>query len=182
MKTFNEKDLITWSNRHKVKVGDKGYFADSITDLHSNITAGFVHELMSIFNNNNRCFSDGTFSYGFFLPVDAVKEEKKYRACKTIQELCELIFRTARNPELYSIKYKSEEQCIYDLLSDGYIIHIRNKKTGKKEYYSKIANIVKDDEDHILFTAAGYSLLDLFNTFDIKINGEWQPFGVIDED
>ena len=77
MKTFNKKDLITWSNRHTVKIGDNGYFADSITDLHSNIKAGYVHELMSIFDNNNRCFSDGTFSYGFFLPVDAVKEIKK---------------------------------------------------------------------------------------------------------
>lgn len=181
MKTFNESDLITWSNRHEAKIGAKGYFGHSIAYLNANIKANHVYELINISDDFSDCFScsiSGDIrSYDFFLPIEAVKEEKKYRPLKNIKELCEFIFRMARNPELYSIKYKSEEQCIYELLSDGYIIHLRNKKT-EKEYYSKIANIVKDEEDYILITCAGYSLLDLFNTFDIKIDGEWLPFGV----
>lgn len=171
MKTFNKEDLITWSNRHKVKVGDKGYFADSITDLHSNIKAGFVHELMSIFDNNNRCFSDGTFSYGFFLPKDAVKENKTYRACRNVQELYELVF---------NFKSKmSEEECIHELL--GTPIHFKDK--NQNEFYVIITQInIIDSEYLIVLNGAMFSFKELFNNYEIEINGEWKPFGVIDED
>lgn len=190
MKTFNKSDLITWANRDKAKLCELYYFSNSVEGIQRSLEENSSALPLTNINDSDiantfECQKDEfTFSYACILPMDKVIEkepEKKYRACKSIKELCELIFRIARNPELYSIKYKSEEQCIYDLLSDGYIIHLKNKSTGR-EYYSKIANIVKDEEDHILFTAAGYSLLDLFNTFDIEINGEWKPFGVLDED
>lgn len=172
MKTFNKEDLITWSNRHKVKVGDKGYFADSITDLHSNITAGFVHELMSIFDNNNRCFSDGTFSYGFFLPVDAVKEIKNYRACKTVQELYELVFNCKRATK--------DSFCINGLI--GTVIHFRFKGI-ETSYYECITGIVVYFNGVIAVNIDGcnFKLHELFKDYEIEINGEWKPFGVIDE-
>ena len=172
MKTFDKKDLITWSNRHKVKVGDKGYFADSITDLHSNMTAGYVHELMSIFDNNNRCFSDGIFSYGFFLPVEAVKdnEPKKYRACKTIQELCKLV--------TGNTSIQSNEQCSLYLVSCK--LHIRNKSSNGESYLAISGIYIYDYEIAIKLDSVSYCFNDLFETYEIEINGKWQPFGILE--
>ena len=33
MKTFNENDLITWSNRDKAEIGKRYYFADTLDAL-----------------------------------------------------------------------------------------------------------------------------------------------------
>ena len=41
------------------------------------------------------CYSSNNsdvLSYGFFLPKDAVKENKSYRACRNAKELYELVF------------------------------------------------------------------------------------------
>lgn len=182
MKTFNKEDLITWSNRHDVNVGDKGYFADSITDLHSNMMAGYVHELMSIFDNNNRCFSDGIFSYGFFLPVECVKEEKKYRACKNIKEFYELV--NDYGSDSFPNDDFTTENFIYNLLDST--IHIRSKVTGT-EYYTAIITITVDVDVNnyvkIALSPKSYqSFNELFENYEIEINGEWCPFGVINED
>ena len=93
MKTFDKKDLITWTNRHDVKVGDKGYFAHSIDDLDVNIENGYVHKLINISNYYACCFAyDSRHRYGFFLPVEAVKENKTYRACRNVQDVYKLVF------------------------------------------------------------------------------------------
>lgn len=172
MKTFDEKDLITWANRHDAKVGTKGYFASSITDLHSNIKGGYVHELMSIFDDKNWCFSDGTFSYGFFLPVDAVKENKTYRACKNIKEFYELVFNT---------KSKVEDRIrINELI--GTIIHFRQKEFDTTLYacITGIAVYINGDiAVHI--DSCNFELDELFKRYEIEINGEWVPFGVLEE-
>lgn len=178
MKTFNKSDLITWVNREKANTYENYYFANSISDMQKYINNDkSIHMLIEIDDNcvQHPFRADEYVRYACILPESKVIEkepEKKYRACMDIKELYELVNNS--NCKM------SDEECIYQLIRDDYIIHIRNKNTGK-EYYSKIASIIKDEEEYILFTAAGYSLLDLFNTFDIEINGEWQPFGVLDE-
>ena len=172
MKTFDEKDLITWSNRHTVKVGDKGYFASSITDLHNNIKSGYVYELTNIDGDDNWCFKAGTFSYGFFLPVDAVKENKIYRACKTVQELYELIFNT---------KSKADDRFYIDELV-GTVIHFKHKEF-KTQYYECITGIVvyNDGDIAIKIGCCKYDLSELFEDYEIEINDKWLPFGVLKE-
>lgn len=173
MKTFNEKDLITWSNRHTVKVGATGYFAVSITDLNNHINAGKVYELEGISDNNTWCFTDGTFRYGFFLPVDAVKDEIIYRPCRTIKEFSDLL-------DLSSPDSKNDGDYIYYLIDET--IHIRSKSTGT-EYYTSIRSISVDPDGcvKILITRRSYqSFEQIFNNYEIKINGEWQPFGILD--
>lgn len=182
MKTFNKEDLITWSNRHKVKVGDKGYFASSIEDLHSNIKSGYVHELMSISDYKNWCFSNGTFSYGFFLPVDTIKEEKTYRPCKTIKEFYEVV--NNYGSDSFPNKDFTNENFMYNLL--GTYIHIRSKVTGT-EYYTTIITITVDVDVNnyvkIALSPKSYqSFNELLESYEIEINGKWKPFGVIDED
>lgn len=173
MKTFNKEDLITWSNRHKVKVGDKGYFASSIEDLHSNIKSGYVHELMSISDYKNWCFSNGTFSYGFFLPVDAVKENKTYRSCRNVRELYKLVFNCERTPK--------DSFCINGLI--GAIIHFK-RKGFDTAYYECITGIVVyiNGDIDVRIDGCNFELPELFKSYKIEINGEWKPFGVLDED
>lgn len=182
MKTFNDSDLITWSNRHDVNVGDKGYFASSIEDLHSNIKNGYVHELMSISDYKNWCFSDGTFSYGFFLPVDAVKERKTYRACRTIKEFYEVV--NNYGSDSFPNKDFRDENFMYNLL--GTDIHIRSKVTST-EYYTTISTITIDVNVNnyvkIALSLKSYqSFNELFENYEIELDGKWLPFGVINED
>lgn len=98
MKTFYEKDLVTWSNRHNAQIKTSGYCANSINELKENIKNNKTRMLSSISDDYERCFNCCTivdydvFSYGFFLPVDAVKENKTYRACRNVQELYKLVF------------------------------------------------------------------------------------------
>ena len=58
----------------------------------------------------------GTNNFGFFLPVDAVKEEKKYRACKDIRDVMKLLDKEEHRNNLV-----------------GTIIHIRHKITETTE-------------------------------------------------
>lgn len=172
MKVFNEKVLFTWSNRHDTKLGTKGYFANSINELKENIKDGKICELTDISDKNAWCFTDGTFRYGFFLPVDAVKDEIIYRPCKTIQEFSDVI-------DLSSLDSYDDEDYIYDLIDKT--IHIRSKSTGT-EYYTSIRSISKDEDGciKILITRRSYqSFEQIFNNFDIEVNGEWQPFGIL---
>ena len=169
MKSFNEKDLITWSNRHNAKVGTKGYFAISITDLNDNIKAGKIYELEGISDNNTWCFTTNDFRYGFFLPVDAIKENKTYRPCRTIKELYELVFNTKSkaDPEFY----------INELV--GTVIHFRLKGFDST-VYGCITGIVVYINGNIAVHIDGrnFELDDLFKNYKIKINGKWVPFGV----
>ena len=91
MKTFNEKDLITWSNHDKAIIGKLYYFGYWLESIQSKIETGIGDSLVSINKNSvigtfkNEC----GYHYPCILTVDAVKDiepEKKYRACKNIRE------------------------------------------------------------------------------------------------
>ena len=93
MKTFNEKDLITWANRNKAIIGNQYYFADSLIGMKSCInnncnifTLDYIVE-ESICMPFNCKDSGCNFSYACLLPIDAVKEDKTYRPCKDLREL-----------------------------------------------------------------------------------------------
>ena len=170
MKSFNEKDLITWSNRHNAKVGTKGYFAVSITDLNDNIKAGKIYELEGISDENSWCFTTNDFRYGFFLPVDAVKEEEKeYRACRNVKELYELVFNT---------KSKAEDS-FYNNELVGTVIHFRLKGSDST-VYGCITGIVVYNNGNIAVHIDGrnFELDELFKNYKIEIIGKWLPFGV----
>lgn len=173
MNTFDKKDLITWANREKANAYENYYFADSISGMQKQINND-KSICMLIEINDDRVQmpfrSDDYVSYACILPVDAVKgQKKKYRPCKTFKEMYELL----NNGEFDM----DENECIHQLID--FTVHTKNKKTGK-EYYSKIENIGKYKEYYILIACAGHSLLDLFNKFEIEVNGEWVPFGVLE--
>lgn len=180
MKTFDKKDLITWSNRHNAKVGTIGYFANFINDLKDDIEHDKLRTLVDISDDCECCFdcyssnNSDVFSYGFFLPEEAVKEERKYRPCETIREFYELVSNSKCKMD--------EKECIYQLISD-FIINFRSRNTHT-EYYTFIRSISKDENGDIkiLITRRSYlSFEQIFNNYEIKINGEWLPFGVLEK-
>ena len=94
MKTFNESDLITWSNRENAILGNEYYFANNIADMWRHVeNAIFRDKLVSINEDDfrgtfkSREEDDYAFDYACILPVDKVIEvepEKTYRALKSI--------------------------------------------------------------------------------------------------
>lgn len=175
MKTFDEKDLITWSNRHKAKNNSRGYFANCISDLKDDIEHNKIRTLVAVSAGYDRCFDcysstdSEIYSFSFFLPKDAVKEEKKYRACRNVQELYELVFNT---------KSKAEDSFYINELV-GTVIHFKLKGFDLT-YYECITGIVvyNNGDIDVRIDGCNFELPELFKNYEIEINGEWLPFGV----
>lgn len=158
---FDIKNVKSWANRHEVKVGDKGYFCNYISWLQND-----KHTLLTtvgcITDDNVDCFvpKDNDIGFDFFLPVDAVKEdkpkEKKYRPLKSIDEM----------------------DCLFDcsVMSAKNFLTYRNKASGK--IYIELLFSVCRDKDDILRSINNIPVQNLFNYFEIRKNDEWLPFGV----
>lgn len=161
---FDIKDVKSWANIRELKVGDKGYFFNSISSFRGlNIDRVQCGKIRYIDENWGRCFKsdvDDFNSYFFFLPLDAVKEdkpkEKKYRPLKSIDEM----------------------DCLFDcsVMSAKNFLTYRNKASGK--IYIELLFSVCRDKDDILRSINNIPVQNLFNYFEIRKNGEWLPFGV----
>lgn len=158
---FNIKDVKSWYNRHDVKVGDKGYFADSIEELKTEDNRTRMIE--DIFDDDASCFRTPSNRYSFFLPLDAVKEdkpkEKKYRPFKKIKDFydCGVI--------------KGKDDCLIDS-----VLTLRDKKNYNLTRDMKVIDVEYDFDTVIRINRC--SLAYFFSYFDIYINDEWVPFGV----
>ena len=106
---FDVKDIKSWANRHDVRtLSVTGFFGNSLSEIDNEIRRynkgekDCLHELYQISDNGCYCFGyatyfadtgafAGTNNYAFFLPLDAVKEEKqkekKYRPLKSTDEM-----------------------------------------------------------------------------------------------
>lgn len=178
MKTFDKKDLITWVNCDTAVPGKVYYFSNTVYGIQNRIKNNSVHTLIRVekslidtpfvFENDiGECYSACALS------VESVKEEKTYRPCKTIKEFYELVFNT---------KCKADYKIYFEELL-GAIIHFRNKEKGI-EYFTTISTITKDSTDcvRVFLPIKGYlSFEDLFNKYEIEVEGKFKPFGVTDE-
>lgn len=159
---FDVKDLKSWANRHDVKVGDEGYFADEIEELKAEDNR--TRRIAEILDDHAFCFCTPTNRYSFFLPLNAAKKdkpEKKYRPLKSIDEM----------------------DCLFDcsVMSAKNFLTYRNKASGK--IYIELLFSVCRDKDDILRSINNIPVQNLFNYFEIRKNGEWLPFGVeVEED
>lgn len=154
---FDIKDVKSWYNRHDVKVGDEGYFADEIEELKAENNR--TRRIAEILDDHAFCFRTPTNRYSFFLPLNAAKKdkpEKKYRPLKSIDEM----------------------NCLFDcsVMSAKNFLTYRNKTSGK--IYIELLFSVCRDKDDILRSINNISVQNLFNYFEIRKNGEWLPFGV----
>ena len=153
---FNIKDVKSWYNRHDVKVGDEGYFADEIEELKTENRTRMIAEIL---DDHAFCFCTPSNRYSFFLPLNAAKKdkpEKKYRPLKSIDEM----------------------DCLFDcsVMSAKNFLTYRNKTSGK--IYIELLFSVCRDKDDILRSINNIPVQNLFNYFEIRKNGEWLPFGV----
>lgn len=154
---FDIKDVKSWYNRHDVKVGDEGYFADEIEELKEENNRTRV--ITEIIDDHAFCFRTPTNKYSFFLPLNAAKKdkpEKKYRPLKSIDEM----------------------ECLFDcsVMSAKNFLTYRNKTSGK--IYIELLFSVCRDKDDILISINNIPVQNLFKYFEIRKNGEWLPFGI----
>lgn len=95
---FNVKDIKSWANRHDVRtLSVTGFFGNSLSEIDNEIRRynkgekDRLHELYQISDNGCCCFGyamhfadtgafSGTNNFAFFLPLDAVKEEKQKKS------------------------------------------------------------------------------------------------------
>lgn len=148
----------------------KGYFANSIFDF-KDLKRTCVYGEYAGYREHDKCFHcevilpDGTTDYNwfsYFLPEDGLlpeeKPEKKYRAFTLAEwvdqhEIGEVIrFRNTCNQE-FNVMYLG-----YILDTNDDIQDIRTK-------------------GQIMFVSTPYTLQELFERYEICVNGEWQPFG-----
>lgn len=163
---FDIKDVKSWANRHDVKVGDEGYFADNIEELKAENNR--TRRIAEILDDHAFCFCAPTNRYSFFLPSEAVKadkpKEKKYRPFKKIKDFydCGVI--------------KGKDDCLIDS-----VLTLRDKKNYNLTRDMKVIDVEYDFDTVIRINRC--SLAYFFTYFDIYINGEWVPFGVeVEED
>lgn len=151
-----------------------GYFTNELDNFSDLSEIGCFSEvqfgrLLKI-NNNKRCAfkylsMDGSYenSYRFFLPEDWVlPKEKKYRPF-TLDEWI------GQHTMGDVIRYRCKSQKI----------ELRHMYVG---YAYGIGTDIKNTTSGTLTLGdSSYSLECLFEDYEIKVDGEWQPFGVLDE-
>ena len=186
---FDIKDLKSWANRNDVvELSVAGFFGNSLLEIDNEIRRynkgekGHLHMLYQISDNGCCCFGyatyfsdtgafSGTSNFAFFLPVDKVKKnkpEKKYRPFKSMRELTEIVY---------------GEDWEYDNLSVGDSLWIRRKGDNHIHQNLLITSLGYDENDviSILISMNGKSMQEWLDNYEIEINGEWQPFGAVED-
>ena len=161
---FDVKDVKSWANRHDVKVGDEGYLSDDISTLREKEDSEPT-KLDHIFNNKANCFSSVEYfdDYPFFLPLNAVKKEKKYRPFESMAEFTKVVYNLA--PDNLNITGVGESFTV----RRKYNQHIEKVLITHLEY----------DENRNLISINGQSLKSLFENYEIITDDcKIIPFGV----
>ena len=162
-------DIQTIISNNRGSIGCKGFFFDNFVQAKV-LTKTHYGTLVDIdvVANDDHCFkardkngNDFVGYYRFFIPEDTLMPiEKKYRPY-TMNE------------------FKAEFKI-------GMVLTLRNRDTPDYVYQVMyLGNRQYDEYDsnnNIIFLSQRFfSLRELFNMFEIVRNGEWQPFGVLDE-
>lgn len=162
---FDKKDVKTWNSRDNVEVGDKGYFANDIHFLDDIVSMNLIGAIEEIDENDVLCFKkNGTNNFGFFLPIDAVKDDEpkiKYRPFKSMRELTEIV---------YSKDWE------YDNLSVGDNLWIRRK--GDEHFHQNLLITSLGYNEYDLISMNGKSMQEWLDNFEFLAHCEWHPFGV----
>lgn len=169
---FDIKDVKSWSNRHDVKVGDSGYVANDLDILQDDLKSGIAQLRMISYvgDTDAYCFSAKAFgahrNFGFFLPSDAVKEDKpkeKYRPFKSMIELTEIAEIT--NPNSYNVMGVDEA------------LFVKRKCNG--HYEKVLITHLEYDKYHNLIAINNKNLKTWFENYELKNGfGKYVPFGV----
>lgn len=160
---FDVKDVKSWYNRHDVKVGDEGYFADEIEELKTENNR--TRMIAEILDDHAFCFRTPTNRYSFFLPLDAVKEDKpkkKYRPFKNLNEIQSVLC--------------GGDVTKYALFDVGTHLTVRHKDERNREQVILITSI--EYMDGYLYLINDRGLDEWFNNFELLVNDTWVHFGI----
>lgn len=170
MKTFDKKDVFSWSNAEDAKqyIGKEGYFGDSIAELDYKIQGVFKNILTDIFASDTDRASipfgnNDEETWSLFIPTDKVKEvekPKKWRAFKSIDE-----FKKETGLDLLSIvHYRYIIEKPRNLTTTGFGVITDFCTCSDNTYYITIGD-------------TSFNLNELFD-YEYLVDGVWKPFGV----
>ena len=163
------------ANQAKFFVGEKCYLTNDISIFSnldqfiekegcSNVTyAGVIDTLTNIGTEVSMVFETTYLRWKFCIPCEWVKSEepeKKYRPYTMSEFKSEFKINT-----ILTLRKRNEDKYVYQTV---YL--------GNRHY-----DDTDSDENFIYLSHGTYSLKELFEKFEIVRNGDWQPFGIIDE-
>ena len=166
MKTFDRKNLYSWSNAEEAKtyLGSQGYFGNSICGINRSITKLDMHTLREVDDSDAHCFYNKSlpFGYCFFLPTDKVihlEKEKTWRAFKSLDEFADAL----------GVCHIVGTEIIF-----------RNKDASRLLRKSMITEMsTTSNNSFVTLGALEFSLKSLFDAYEwLNKDGTWQPFGV----
>lgn len=172
---FDTKDLLTVATADQAVVGTKGFFGDNLVNLITDVRQGKVETLTDVTPDVTYCFeSNNDLHYVFFLPSGKVKEKVKepvYRPIKTIDELFSFLVPSIANGKG---SYSTLDKVGIILCT---VFELKGKNSGYI-YFRKFSRIYSSNNAIVLDDC---SLEYYFNNYEIKKDGEWQPFGIKEE-
>ena len=167
---FDVKNVKSWYNRHDVKVGDEGYLSCDISTLREKEEDAEPTKLDHIYDNKASCFSSIEYfaDYPFFLPLNAVKKEKRYRPFEDLYEFYKF---------LSIAPFPKGDFCRDMLLKFSFTY--REKSLPQYATTTVINRIdFNTTKDPCLNCINNRDFEDWFDNYEIMNNkGEWQPFG-----
>lgn len=176
---FDIKDVKSWATRHDVKVGDEGYFADSI-DAFRNSDKKYIGltrgKIGGVLDDSSTCFqienSRGSFgTYAFFIPLDKVKEENKYRPFKDTYEFYKFLI----NPSIQRKNFRNSMML-------NLFITYREIKSPQYTTMELITRVTFNETDKACKSFINKrDFEEWFDHYEI-LNAEdkWQPFGAVE--
>lgn len=143
-------------------IGKKGYVTDFLQDF-CNLNKVKVSELKTVLHTELFCYLCGSVGKQYFLPLEWVKEpKKKYRPYTLAEWIGQ---HTIGDVIRYRCKsQKTELRHLYVGYGYGIGMDIKNTTSGT-----------------LTLGVASYTLDYLLEDYEIEVNGEWLPFGVLDE-
>lgn len=182
---FNKSDVLTVLTKEQAKVGDKGYFSDNLENLDANVKRGEVHSLVKIYDDDRALFpfgsdhlgSDRGNRFALFLPADKVKKEPTYRPFNCLDELFNFFF-----PEYIKDNFCDQtEKALFFLgktlvLKNRYHDYIKVMTIKEVDFFNNCSG----DGGSSNIELNCFTLLYLFNNYEIKKDGKFVPFGVVE--
>lgn len=177
---FDIKDVKSWSTRNEVELGKIGFFADSIEQLYKEECV--ISKLSLITKKDAFSFGDeNNNSYAFFLPLDAVKKDKSKKKYRSFEDAYELYKFLLPNTSLtrkdfsnklllnFTITYRKRDT--QNFTTTELITSVEVAVINIDNYPLNIININRKD---LKYWFANYEIMNN--------KGEWQPFGVEEND
>lgn len=176
---FDVKDIKTWSNRHEVKVGDEGYFCNYISQLQNNKYL-LLTTIDRVDDETGFCFVPKGYCDGFdfFLPADAVKEDKpkkKYRSFKDLFEFYKCI------SEKYDDVEHDEIQVMKKLCNKKLVVRMKGNEKSVSCMLITSCNHNADIESYSVCLGSWTTDFEnLFQNYEFNVGDQWKPFRIED--